>query len=63
MTDSGLKNLLGFLLRNKDTAVSLLENFRPEDIERGIVSIPENMINRDIKILIMDKAGDSLNDY
>jgi len=63
MTDAGLKNLLGFLLRNKDTAVSLLENFKPDDIERGLLSIPENMINRDIKMLIMDKAGDYLNDY
>jgi len=63
MTDAGLKNLLGFLLRNKDTAVSLLENFKPDDIERGVLSIPENMINRDIKMLIMDQAGDYLNDY
>lgn len=63
MTDAGLKNLLGFLLRNKDTAVSLLENFRPEDVERGILAIPEKIINRDIKMLIMDKAGPYLNDY
>ena len=63
MTDKGLKNLLGFLLRNKDTAASLLENFKPEDIERGILAIPENIINRDIKMLIMDKAATYLNDY
>lgn len=63
MTDAGLKNLLGVLLRNKDTAVSLLENFKAEDIERGILAIPEKVINRDIKMLIMDKAGDFLNDY
>ncbi len=63
MTDAGLKKLLGFLLKNKDTVVSLLDNFRPEDVERGILTIPENMINRDIKMLIMDKAGSYLNDY
>jgi len=63
MTDAGLKNLLGFLLRNRETAVSLLENFRPEDVEKGILAIPEDMINRDIKMLIMDKAGPYLNDY
>ncbi len=63
MTDEGLKKLLGFLLRNKDTAVSLLENFRPEDVERGILAIPEKMINRDIKMLVMDQAGEYLNDY
>lgn len=63
MTDAGLKNLLGFLLRNKDTAAALLDNFKPEDIERGILAIPENLINRDIKMLIMDQAGEYLNDY
>lgn len=63
MTDAGLKNLLGILLRNKDMAVSLLDNFKPEDIERGILAIPEKIVNRDIKMLIMDKAGDYLNDY
>jgi len=63
MTDAGLKNLLGFLLRNKETAVSLLENFKAEDVERGILAIPETIINRDIKMLIMDQAGSYLNDY
>lgn len=63
MTDAGLKNLLGFLLRNKDTAAALLDNFKPEDIERGILAVPENLINRDIKMLIMDQAGEYLNDY
>lgn len=63
MTDTGLKKLLGFLLRNLGTAVSLLENFKPEDIEKGILAIPEKMVNRDIKMMIMDKAGPYLNDY
>lgn len=63
MTDAGLKNILSFLLRNKDTAVSLLENFKPEDIENGILAIPENIINRDLKMLVMDKAEPYLNDY
>jgi hypothetical protein len=63
MTDAGLKKLIGFLLRNKDTAISLLDNFRPEDVEKGLLAIPENLINRDIKMLIMDQAGEYLNDY
>ena len=63
MTDAGLKKLLGFLLRNKDSAVALLENFRPEDIERGILAIPEKLVNRDIKMMIMDQVGEYLNDY
>lgn len=63
MTDAGLKNLLGLLLRNKDTVVSLLDNFKPEDIERGILAVPENLINRDIKMLVMDQVGEYVNDY
>ncbi len=63
MTDAGLKNLLGLLLRNKDTVVSLLDNFKPEDIERGILAVPESLINRDIKMLIMDQVGEYVNDY
>ncbi|HWQ77221.1 MAG TPA: hypothetical protein VN381_00245, partial [Anaerovoracaceae bacterium] len=63
MTDEGLKSLLGFLLRNKDTAFTVLENFKPEDIEEGILAIPEKLINEDIKMLILDKAGPYLNDY
>lgn len=63
MTDAGLKKLLGALLRNKDIAMLLLDSFKPEDIERGIVAIPETMLNRDFKMLIMDKASPYLNDY
>ena len=63
MTDAGLKTLLGFLLRNKETVASLLDSFKADDIERGILAVPENLINRDIKMLIMDQAGEYLNDY
>ncbi len=63
MTDPGLKKLLGFLLRNKDTVSSVLDNFKPQDIERGLLAIPESMINQDIKMLILDKAAPYLNDY
>ncbi len=63
MTDAGLKSLLSFLLRNKETAISLLDNFKPEDVEKGLLAIPEHLVNRDIKMLIMDQAGEFLNDY
>jgi hypothetical protein len=63
MTDAGLKKILGFLLRNKDMVSSLLGNFKPEDVERGILALPENLVNRDFKMMIMDQAGPYLNDY
>lgn len=63
MTDTGLKKMLGLLLKNRETVCSLLDHFRPEDIEGGILAIPENLINRDIKMLVMDQADPYLNDY
>ncbi|MEL7568895.1 MAG: hypothetical protein AAGU75_17595 [Bacillota bacterium] len=63
MTDTGLKNFLGYLLRNKNTVVSLLDHFKPDDMERGILAIPENIVNRDIKMLLMDRMSPYLNDY
>jgi hypothetical protein len=63
MTDERLKNLLGFLLRNKDAIFSLLDNFKPEDIENGLLAVPDSVINRDLKMLIIDKASPYLNDY
>lgn len=63
MTDSKLKNLLGFLLRNKDWISSLLDNFNPEDIENGIIAIPDSVINHDLKMQIIDQADPYLNDY
>lgn len=63
MTDAGLKNFLGYLLRNKNWIFSLIEKFKPEDIEKGIVAIPDSIINHDLKMQIIDKADPYLNDY
>lgn len=63
MTDAGIKKLLGVLLRNKEIAYSLLSTFKAEDMERGILAIPESLINRDFKMMIMDKTSPYLNDY
>lgn len=63
MTDEGIKKLLGYLLRNKEMIYTLINNFQPEEVERGLLSIPEKLINRDLKMLIMDKSGPYLNDY
>lgn len=63
MTDAGIKKILGVLLRNKEIAYSLLSAFKAEDMERGILAIPESLINRDFKMMIMDKTSPFLNDY
>ncbi len=63
MTDSGLKNLLSFLLKNKDVIFTLLDKLKHEDIEKGLLAVPDSIINRDLKMLIIDKAEPYLNDY
>lgn len=63
MTDMGLKNILGFALRNKKLVGALMERFDANDIERGILSISQDIINRDLKMLIMERADSYLDDY
>ncbi|MBR0600355.1 hypothetical protein [Sinanaerobacter chloroacetimidivorans] len=63
MTDEGLKKTLGFVLRNKTMIMSLLERFDAYEVEMGILSIPQEMVNRDLKMLIMDKTTPYLEDY
>ncbi|WP_027399747.1 hypothetical protein [Anaerovorax odorimutans] len=63
MTNSGYKKLLGFIIRNKLELGELLNNFSAEDIEKGILAIPQDLFNKDLKMLIMDKATPYLDDY
>ena len=63
MTDLGLKNMLGFVLRYKKLAGALLERFDAGEVERGIISISQDIINRDLKMFIMEKFAENLNDY
>lgn len=63
MTDKGFKTLLSFLLKNKDGIFTLLDKLKPEDIEKGLLAVPDSIINRDLKMLIIDKAEPYLNDY
>lgn len=63
MTDSGLKKTLGYILRNKEQISELLNRFQAEDVEKGILALPENLINRDLKMFIMEKGDPYLDDY
>lgn len=63
MTDAGLKKFLGLLIRNKKMIFSILDKFKPEDLENGILSIPDSVINHDLKMQIIDKTNPYLNDY
>lgn len=63
MQEMNIKNLLGLILRNKQTITSLMDRFDPSDIEKGILDVPELVINRDIKMLAMEIADPYIEDY
>jgi len=63
MTDAGFKKIVSYILRNKKLVGVLMDRFDANDIERGILSIHQDIINKDIKMLIMDKYSEYLNDY
>ena len=63
MNDKSIKHWLGFALRNKNMILQYLDNFRPEDLENGLLSIPESMINDQLSSLILGNASPWLNRY
>lgn len=46
MNDKSIKHWMGYLLRKKDKIHLLLDYFRPEDLENGLLLIPQEVINR-----------------
>ena len=58
-----LKALLGLALRNKGIITALLDRFQPSDIESGRLVVPEVVVNRDLKMFIMDMADPYVEDY
>lgn len=58
-----LKALMGLALRNKGIITALLDRFHPSDIENGRLVVPEVVVNRDLKMFIMDMADPYVEDY
>lgn len=63
MTDHTVKQLLAFAVRNRENLCNLLSCFNAEDLEKGVLRIPERMINYDLKELILSKTAPYLEDY
>jgi len=57
------KSIAATILRNKNEINNMLEYFLPQDIEKGIISIPEKLINKEIKPFVIEKAYEYLSDY
>jgi len=63
MNDKTIKHWLGYALRNRETILRLLDNFRPEDLENGLLSIPETLINDQLSPTILGAASPWISRY
>ncbi len=63
MNDKSIKHWLGYALRNKETIMDLLSFFRPEDLENGLVVIPETLINNRLRPQVLGAVSPWINTY
>ena len=63
MNDKSIKHWLGYALRNKETILDLLSYFRPEDLENGLLVIPETLINDRLKPQVLGAASPWISSY
>lgn len=63
MNDSQIKQWLGELLDGKDLLFRCLSCFDSRDIRRGLLSIPEELINQELAPVILSKTQPYLKDY
>ncbi|QAT42540.1 hypothetical protein [Aminipila luticellarii] len=53
LTDAKLKSIISFLLKNKKEVLALTDYFEYQDIENGLLKIPDYLVNVGIKDKIM----------
>ena len=63
MKDSEFKKIIGAVLRQKSIISSLLDRFHPSDIEQGFLLVSQEILNHDLKMIIMEKTNSLVNDY
>lgn len=65
LTDAKLKSIIAFLLKNKAELVTLTDYFEYEDIEKGLLLLPDYLVNVGIKdrLLKAGKIDEYLKDY
>lgn len=57
MNDQTIKQWLGFAVRHKEIFCQLLDSFRAEDLENGLLSIPEALVNQQLSPLVLPAAS------
>lgn len=63
MDDGKIKKIAAEILRNKDRAFRILDYLRPEDIERGVLALPDELWNDELQDIILDRCAPYLAGY
>lgn len=63
MDDKKIKGIAADLLRNKDKVFRLLDYLRPEDIERGTLILPDQLVNEELWQQITELSAPYLTNY
>lgn len=65
LNDTKIKSLIAFLLKNKKELISLTDYFEYQDIENGLLKIPDYLLNVELKdkIINIDQIHNYLKDY
>lgn len=63
MNDQSIKSLIGFFVENKERINQYLDYFQPSDLRKGILSIPESLVNNPCKEVILPKLAPNVKDY
>ena len=63
MDDMAIKKAAAEFLRHKTDILRLLDHLRPEDVERGLLIIPDRLINEELRPFIFSRAAPFLTNY
>lgn len=63
MNDQKFKSILGFIAENKHQLCQYLDYLQPSDLQHGILSIPETLVNEECKKLVLPRLTPYLKDY
>lgn len=63
MDDFMIKRMVANILRNRKEIFNYLGYFWPEDIEAGILAIPQDLVNTTLKKDLIKRIGQNIKDY
>lgn len=63
MNDKSIKKWMGCAFRHKELLHFILDSFRPEDLENGLLILSEQLINQQLSQSILKAASPWVSDY